>query len=240
MGDVVDLTGRTPTLERPHPIVAVIPYKGHLRMTQRLVDSLEGEGVPVIVVNNGDRTDLVNATFYRHMPGTGIHAMWNEGLHTAAKFFPGAHVAILNNDVELSNGCLGVLADYLDRRWDVLAVSPNYDGRQQVANEEDQMVHGISAGDYSGEGGIAGFAFALTARFARKWRFDEQMMWWYGDLDMALEVDRLSMRRGLRIHMRCWATHVEGGSKTGEWEDPKMVEQLAADAAVFKKKWGIL
>jgi hypothetical protein len=31
--------------------------------------------------------------------------------------------------------------------------------------------------------------------------------------------------------------HIDGGSKTGNWEDPVMQQQLAKDKAAFMRRW---
>jgi UDP-N-acetylglucosamine 2-epimerase len=34
--------------------------------------------------------------------------------------------------------------------------------------------------------------------------------------------------------------HIEGGSKTGNWEDPEMQQQLARDKGAFMRRWAKL
>lgn len=235
MSNVVDITGR---ITRLPEIVAIIPYKGKLAMTQDLVDQLAEDKIPTLALNNGAVEETVSGAISILAPGWNIHQMWNRGLKWAAKTHPHAHVAILNNDIRLSEGCLPTIAKFLSSRWDILLCSPNYDGRH-LKDREFQHVQGICANRYDGTGGIAGFAMVLNNKLASGWRFDTDMQWWFGDADLTYHVGRMTQGQGLAVHLTTWVEHLDGGGQTaGDWMDEKWIHLLQADQEIFESKWG--
>jgi GT2 family glycosyltransferase len=167
--------------------------------------------------------------------GLGIHEMWNAGAKWAMSLHPRANLLFLNNDIRIGPDFCHTLRNALRSDDELVAVCPNYDGRTLV--EDVAQLHGICANRYDGTGGLAGFAFMVKSElFAAGWEFPEDCKWWFGDNDLTLTIDQMGgwygMAGGTTVE------HLDGGGKTGKWDDPKMQAQLAADQAVFMEKWG--
>lgn len=227
----------------PSPTVAVIPVKDRLELTRNLLEQLlaEDAGTQVVVVDNGS-TDgtrayldgLGDKVTVLDMPDVGIHDMWNAGAEHALALSPKANIAFLNNDITLSPGALSALAGVLRTHPQLVAVSPNYDGRH--VDGDYQPVTDICAGRYDGTGGLAGFAFMVKGEwFAAGYRFPTDCKWWYGDNDLVLHLTHNGVQVGITDAAQ--VTHLNGGSGTGDWDDPAMAAQLAADRDAFLARW---
>jgi hypothetical protein len=219
---------------------AVIPVKDGLKMTKNLLAQLEEQGdvSGVLVIDNGSgpetKTWLARQSFAEvvEMPGAGIHAMWNVGAEWARSKWRKPNIAFLNNDIELGEHCLGSMGMALRSDPNIVAACPNYDGRP---GEGLQQLQGICADRYDGSGGLSGFAFAVKGELFEQYRFPEDCMWWFGDNDLTLTID--AMGGAYVMTHDTTVTHLDGGGKTGAWDDPKMQAQLAKDQAAFRAKW---
>ena len=221
--------------------VAIIPTKGHQRWVKALTAELADDPAcdEVVIVDNGCNSSMrrwLDGTGYTIIDGRGmgIHEMWNAGAaHALSK--PG-HVDLffLNDDVELSAGATGVLREALAQSDDLVAVCPNYDGRDGAGIER---LHGVCGEKYDGTGGLAGFAFMVKSELFTLggYAFPEQAMWWYGDTDLLFTIEAGGGWYGM-VHA-CQVEHLGGGGNTGKWDDPAVQRQLAADQAWFQSKW---
>jgi GT2 family glycosyltransferase len=224
----------------PSKNYAVIPVKDGLKMTKNLLAQLEEQGhvAGVLVIDNGSGPEtkawLARQSFAEviEMPGAGIHAMWNAGAEWACSRWRKPNIAFLNNDLELGDAMLGKLGMALRSAPELVAVCPNYDGRP---GEGVTQLQGICADRYDGSGGLSGFAFMVKGELFDQYRFPEDAMWWYGDNDLTLTLDAMGAAYGMAHDAT--VVHLDGGGKTGTWDDPKMQAQLAKDRAAFMAKW---
>ena len=229
-----------PGVAPPEPRnVAVIPVKNNLGYTKGIVRQLREEDVDeIVVVDNGSNRDTVTwlksaGVTLISAPGEGIHRMWNRGAGQALRGGP-ANIFFLNNDVRLEEGAVGVLADALRADETLVAVCPNYDGRD---GEGVERLHGVCGERYDGTGGLAGFAFMVKGELFTHagYRFPEECMWWYGDTDLCMTIDTGGGWYGM-VHGTS-VEHLDGGGRTGDWQSKKMQPQLAKDREAFAAKW---
>lgn len=231
-------------LRRPSAsaVTVVIPVKDNLAMTRDLVGQLFAQGgfTDLILFDNGSTdpamrewlesqqvADVFDAS---ECPG-GISQMWNAGIDEAVRRHRGlADVVFLNNDVRVGPQFLQRLVHGL-RSSTAQAVCANYDGRKGTGV---LPVRGICANRYDGQGGLAGFAFALRAEWlAGGFRFDEGMAWWFSDNDLCLSVEKAGGWYGVVADATC--VHLDGGSNTAtpDWWG----ERVEMDRAAFAAKW---
>jgi GT2 family glycosyltransferase len=223
----------------------VIPVKDQLKMTKALLRQLhdQGEHDGILVLDNGSNPETVkwlgSQTFAKVMDcsGMGIHEMWNAGATWAMNRHHKANIAFLNNDIIIGDKFISTLAAGLRSDPHMVAICPNYDGRETA--EPIVQLHGICADRYDGTGGLAGFAFMVKSEwFQEGWRFPEDCKWWFGDNDLVLSMDMAGAWYAMATETT--VEHIEGGSKTGNWEDPKMQQQLARDKGAFMRRWAKL
>lgn len=223
------------------PIVAVIPVKDKLHLTSALVTELlhQGDVDKVLVYDNGSTDDTRQWLTDHPDPRVlgveadeeNIHEMWNHGLMYAREEYGRACVLILNNDLEIGPNFGLQLRKALYSDWDIMAVSPNYDGRP---GSDLIHVQDICAGRYDGTGGLAGFAFAVRAEW--DYRFPPELQWWFGDNDLVTSINQ----RGYKamIDPKVSVVHLDGGGQTGgDWSS--LSEAIRSDREFFMKKWGI-
>lgn len=248
-----------PGVAPPEPrTVAVIPVKDNATYTKNLVKQLQADDGcdEIVVVDNGSRRDLVDwlrKACDEVIPaeGRGIHEMWNMGAAYALSKPGPANILYLNNDVRLGEPFCAPLAaalrpnveglppEQVEQAERLVAVCPNYDGRDGHGIEQ---LRGVCGERYDGTGGLAGFAFMVKGELftVAGYRFPEQCKWWYGDTDMVMTIDSIGgwygMVHGVEVE------HLDGGGRTGHWYDsenmdPAMARQLAADQANWQAKW---
>ena len=236
-----DFWEQVPYQAIPERTYVIIPVKDQRVLTEKLLNQLAEQGSyhDILVLDNGSaketRRYLERQTIARvlPMPGVGIHQMWNEGVNYALSMWPKVNLAILNNDLNIGPDFLAGLSAVLRSREDLVAVSPNYDGRTLDGILECNQ---ICANRYDGTGGAPGFAFMVKGElFQTGYRFPEDAMWWYGDNDLLLTI---------RAGGGAWAItpdvtveHVGGGGKTGNWSDYSETEQGKKDRAAFLARW---
>ena len=225
-------------------VVAVVPVKNNLKYTQGIVEQLEAAEVPTLIMDNGSDGETLDylsglavanrgqvalgPTSVTTQPGKTIHEMWNFGIDFALQDPDCTAVAILNNDLALGpqalQRCAAALTD------DLVLTCPNYDRREAsglvYTNE-------ICANRYDGTGGIAGFAMILSAKWLRDtgYRFPDDLTWWYGDNHLLVNVIESGYRAAIVTDATC--VHLDGGGKTGKWDDPAKAAILEADRLTF-------
>lgn len=220
----------------------VIPMKDRMDLTRPLLDQLaeQDEYTAIVLLDNGSseqtKAELAELDFPRltvaDAAGWNIHQMWNAGLNAAIREAQPCNVAILNNDIKIGPRFLSGLASALRHDPLLAAVGPNYDGRDPQGVDV-QYVYDLCAARYDGSGGLPGFAFMMRGEGG--YRFPEELQWWFGDNDMLAHILYAGGRAGIVLGITC--EHVDGGSQTGDWDDPDMQTILAADKARFEAKW---
>jgi len=220
------------------PALAVVPTIGAHGHIVRLVEQLEAQGQTdaVIVVDNGcdpfTAAWLEQRPIVQRIPMTcrNIHKLWNAGLDAAAVKAEQSNVAVLNDDIRIGPDFMAGLGAALRSHPNIAVVGPNYDKRPGTGL---QLVFDICAGRYDGTGGLPGFAFMVKGE--SRYRFPENLTWWWGDADMVLTHRQLGDFAAIVLGVE--VEHVDGGSQSGEWTSPEMKEVLAADHAAFVAKW---
>src|SRR5690606_18925846 len=193
----------------------------------------QGEADELFVVDNGMKPDLRDwlASRATLIPaeGAGIHRMWNLGVMAALSRHPKANIAFLNDDIRIGEKFLSGLAEPLRDDDQIIAVCPNYDGRDQIVDV--LPLEGICGERYDGTGGFSGFAYMVKGEWFHHYRFPEQCKWWSGAgaplACISAAGGCYAMVTGVEVE------HLDGGGKTGNWSDPAMQAQLAADRAAF-------
>lgn len=224
---------------------AVIPVKNKLQITRNLIEQLreQGDCHKIIVCDNGSGTrtrswlDKQDDLVVLDCPDQGIHEMWNAGVEWVvenAGHRRNVNIAFLNNDLKIGprfiSGLSGVLRDDKDR----VAVSPNYDGREN-GGEDFQRTDDICANRYDGSGGFAGFAFLVRGEwFQSGYRFPETCKWWFGDNDLVRGALFAGGHVGIALNTQ--VEHLDGGGKTaGNWS--KFAEQIEKDREAYEARW---
>jgi GT2 family glycosyltransferase len=236
-----DMWNQQPPQALPLSNVAVIPVKDNLNYTASLIKQLKADEDchEIVVVDNGSTAktrkwlDKAGVTVL-DAPGQGIHRMWNMGAAHAMQYYPRANVCFLNNDIRVGDRFMGAMSGALnDGPPDLIAVCPNYDGRTGAGVER---LNGICAERYDGSGGLAGFAYMVRGEwFQTGYRFPEDCMWWYGDNDLLFSIEMAGGWYGM-THATT-VEHLDGGGRTGEWDNPEMQAQLGRDRKAFEVKW---
>lgn len=241
-----------PNVAPPPPrTVAVIPVKGNLRYTKDLVQQLEADPGcdEVVIIENGSPPDMQKwlkscGHVVLDAIGSGIHQMWNMGAAYALNRPGPVNLLFLNNDIRIGEPFCEPLAkalrpeglsdEQLEQAARLVAVCPNYDGR---SGEGIEQLRGVCGERYDGTGGLSGFAFMVKGELFTHmgYRFPEECMWWYGDTDMVMTIDTSGGWYGM-VH-GVTVEHLDGGGRTGNWSDPEMQRQLAADQAHWQAKW---
>lgn len=223
----------------------IIPVKDETpkqsAMTQSLLKQLERQGGyhGIFVVDNGSKKDTRRFLERQQvaevlpMPDVGIHTMWNTAALTALVRWPRCNLVFLNNDLNIGPDFLHTLTTELRDREDLVALSPNYDGRQ-LAGIEDQKT--ICANLYDGTGGVPGFAFALKSElFDSGYRFPDECMWWFGDNDLLQYI--LAGGGAWAITPNTTVEHINGGGQTGDWDAYVRSPQYEIDRKAFIERW---
>ena len=232
----------------PAADVVVVPFKDKWSMTRHVAEQVEQAADLVLLYNNGSSLDETKrATEWARgresvevvdAKGLGIHEMWNAAAVEAFERFPKVNLHYLNNDLECGPMMVRELADTLrDGPEDLVAVCPNYDGREPNAEGIDKLT-GIYAG---GNGnGLSGFAFTVKGElFQTGYRFPEECMWWYGDNDLTMYVDQVGGWYGMAHNAT--VKHLDGGSQTiGDADDYGNSPQGKRDRAAFMERWGLV
>lgn len=233
----------TYSLANVRNLEVVIPFKSNIEGLIKVLDQcLEEKAVKnIYIIADGDRAyDLcesriqkileTNSSVTLHFSSvSNIHYMWNIGLENAD---PESNIAFINDDVSLEANALTLCSSYLDNNDQVGLVCPNYDERSmdKVFIPTDTTCRGR----YDGTGGLAGFCMVLKSSVAKKWEFDTDMKWWYGDDDLLLSVlNVFNMQAGILTLAKC----KENSSWTINNDPPlNFSEIVEQDRIVFMKK----
>lgn len=235
-------------------IVAVIPMKDRHDLTSNLVNQLLTARVDMIyVIDNGsadpesvawlDGVRGLPRVSVAEMPDAGIHEMWNAGATMArTRFGERAHIAFLNNDIDVSADFLPLLSFAMTEHPEYMVVGGNYDGRPM--NVPVIEVNDICADRYDGTGGLPGFAFMVRGElFAGGYSFPEECKWWYGDNDLMMSLAHTravnphfadGYRAGIVTYAHC--RHIGAGTAK-DWTSPEYAEQIRADESAFLRRW---
>lgn len=219
------------------PTFVVLPVKGRLDLTRRLVDDLAAAGgyETMFVLDNGS-TDgtadwlrargVTTAVEVVDASGMGIYAMWNLGVRLARARHARCNIAVLNNDIKTGPEFLVRLAAGLRSRPGLWVVSPNYDDRTVSGV---QYVHSTFKG-----GGLAGFAFMARGEIFDYVTFDEEFRWWYGDDDFVAQVEAVGGRAG--IVGGATVEHIGGGAQTIQYTQ-QVLADIERDRRRMWAKW---
>jgi glycosyltransferase involved in cell wall biosynthesis len=182
---------------RESKVNVVIPTKTNIGGLTKLVGQLLADTMVnkiIIVADGSEAYDNLNAIpkFNKVIKvmvneGVGIHAMWNLGMNIAG--YDG-HIAFINDDVSLEKDCMYELGAVLSKNHDYGLICPSY---SIVKPTEDRVVTDTCRSRYDGTGGMAGFCMVLNKELVPRFRFDEDMKWWYGDdeiIDWVIKENR--------------------------------------------------
>lgn len=237
-----DFYAQIPPAELEPRNFVVIPTKGKVpKLLKALLRDLERQGgyEEIFVIDNGCTGDIrawlhaQDLATVVEMPDVGIHEMWNAGAALAQSRYPRYNVAYLNDDITISDGFVEGLAEGLAADDKCVMVCPNWNDTQAVSTIP---LQGIAAAG-KGSRGLCGWAFMVRCEFfeVAGFRWPTEMKWWFGDNHACLVADRLGLWYGMVPTVS--VVHVDGGGKTGNWDDPEMQRQLAADQAAFQAIW---
>ena len=170
---------------RESKINVVIPTKTNISGLTKLVNQLLADTMvnKIIIVADGSEAynNLTAIPQFNKIikvmvnEGVGIHTMWNLGMNIAG--YDG-HIAFINDDVSLDKDCMYELGAVLSKNHDYGLLCPNY---STVKPTEDRVVTDTCRSRYNGTGGMAGFCMVLAKDLVPRFRFNENMKWWYGD-----------------------------------------------------------
>jgi hypothetical protein len=217
-----------PIIDVPVTVDAIIPCKINFDGLAGVVANLVADpsvGEVVIVADGKAAYDEIHrrithpVTLMQVEESIGLHNMWNMGIRHLRQH--DRHLAIINDDVTLSNNAIGIAASLLDRRPELGLISPI----------NDLAVHD----EFIGTTGFAGFCMVMAKDLVQEWLFDENMKWWYGDNDVITWVHRVK-ERGTGFTGLCHAVGNE--SKTIHMSPPpNFHSDIENDARIYKEKW---
>lgn len=202
-------------------IEVAIPMKDNVKLTRALVrDLLECHEFDVLRIFDNDSVDYetyawldcvreVEGVEVRHRPGASIYRMWNEALFELRQ--PGAHVAVLNNDIRVPPDFLGVLSRGLESSPDDVWITyPDWQEAERGSVPDGTV---LATTGTRNAGGMSGYAFMVdTAAITQHGvpRIDEQFEWHCGDGDFVKQVEALEGRAGRVTGL--WIEHIEGAT----------------------------
>lgn len=223
-------------------IDVVIPTKSNVAGLQNLVPLVAAnEKVEnIFIIGDGKQGAKTAATvagmpkvsILSSQPNAGIHVMWNMGMNAGSEW---NHCAFLNDDVSITETTLTILGAQFDYTPELGILCPNYDNR--VIASSFQPVTDVCGGRYDGTGGLGGFCMMLAWDLRSKWKFDEEMIWWFGDNDVLYWVtqteNRIAAISGL-------STCSDNESWTINNDPPSnFAATVENDRKIFNKKWNI-
>lgn len=188
-------------------IAAVIPTRYHPPALSALLAVLDADGVTPLVMESDA---------YDHR----IYAMWNAGVGMA-RALGARHVAICNDDIDITTDTLPVMGRALDANPAVGVVYPD-----TSAPWLRQPYHLVPTTGTWGAGGMTGFCFMFRTSDPLP-AFDEGFGWWYGDdaFEAAVRAAGLTVCRVVGLPIR----HTANGSAGRDWE--RLGPQVEQDRA---------
>ena len=222
----------------------VVPVRDRVDLTKQLLEQLRAQGgyTAIFVYDNGSGPETRKYLESQRIAEVfeakdlNIHQMWNAGIRESLSRTPKSNIAILNNDLKLGDEfCLGLAKALRAAPSQVVAVAPNYDGRELT--DDLTRVQGIAAAKYDGTGGFPGFAFMVRSESFLQGvpYFDEQFEHWFGDNDWLLELDRRGAVYALAKDVT--VEHLDGGSQTDKVFASEMEPKKQRDKQRFVTKW---
>jgi hypothetical protein len=205
----------------------IIPCKSNFDGLQGLVASLVNDpGTREIVVvadgqNAYDRIESFDlpVTLLSVPLASGIHKMWNLGMDAIQG--NNRHLAIINDDVSLSDNAISTVVKMLDADPAKGLVTPS-----QNADDRFEFVETTA---------FAGYCMVIAKDLVSEWRFDERMMWWYGDNDVIMWV-RHTKNRITGLTALCYA--LGNHSHTIYYDPPPNFNtDIERDSEIYKTKW---
>lgn len=163
-------------------IFIVIPVHNRIDMLIELLDELNFDRQHVILVDNNsspalsDIPTLSERTSIRTFKPRNIQAMWNKGWSMSAARASGPYaVAFLNSDLMIAKASMIKLVEELDRQ-NASVTYPNQTGLIDGELHREQRPGPIDRNTR-----MTGWCFVVRGEM--KTRFDESLVWWYGDDD---------------------------------------------------------
>lgn len=219
----------------------VIPVRGQLPLTQSIVEQLQNmEGWNHCwILDNGKGEDdtwdwLQNIIkIYKKftpLPAAGmtIYEMWDKGFY-CSRFVD--NVLFLNNDVKLHPRTITALNQALESDAKIGIAYPDYNCQRAFGG---LCNYRITSGTFR-HGGMSGYCFMLK-RAAVKWGpplIDPSFKLWYGDDDIAFEVERAGYKQA-----RVVGLPIEHIGQATTNAHPEVMEHIPRDREAFIAKWG--
>lgn len=224
-------------------VYVVIPSKSNIEGLTKLVEFLmteksvagvcvvaDGENAYKLITDRFASKEFTNVDVIQSELGRGIQRMWNMGIDHSPR---GSHILFVNDDIEMHEGAVDTMSGFLDKHPKFGLTCPNYDKRLIKGHYESVAI--ACPGKYDGTDGLAGSCMMLRKDLADEWRFDERMVWWYGDNDLinwTIEQDRLVVICGV-------ATMELNPSWTMRNDPPENLhEDTENDKKIYEEKWG--
>jgi hypothetical protein len=209
-------------------INVVIPTKSNFDGLFELLESMSSDksvNEVVVIADGNDAYEYLLPlsgdlfTLFMVPLASGLHKMWNIGMD----YFQGSgkHIAIINDDVLLSKNALEIACDLLDSDSSIGLVTPWSD-----VTITDVFIETT---------GFAGVCMVISSDLVDLWRFDEKMMWWYGDVDVIMWTSRI-MKRRTGLTGLCHATGNRSHTITTN-PPPNFHKDIENDARLFGEKW---
>ncbi len=196
--------GRLPA-DRP-PCIVGIPMMNLHRLTRRVVDDLDFDELDELVIYDHGSDDPATLRWLERIgrrpkvtvdrrgpiPRESLYRSWNDTIRRALRRYPGREVdvVLLNNDLRLPDGFLGVLTRPLRSGDGRVAITyPDTEARLEAGVPSSITLtptRGLAA-----QGGMVGWAFAVRAElFGEALPFiDERLKFYSGDRDLVHAVE---------------------------------------------------
>lgn len=207
----------------------IIPTKSNIQDLNSLLLNLYADEsvLEIVVIADGDAAHArlaqdapVPITLLQVPLSIGLHTMWNLGMdHLKGR---SQHLAIINDDVTLSDNAIGKVCTILDKRPDIGLLTPTPD----IEMTE----------EFVPSSGFAGFCMVLAKDLVDEWRFDETMKWWYGDTDIVMWVNSVK-NRTTGISGLASATNNRSYTINND-PPPNFYSDIENDARIYHSKWG--
>ncbi|MCK9570845.1 glycosyltransferase [Candidatus Pacearchaeota archaeon] len=203
------------TQNKEEPFVSIIiPVLNQVELTKAVLENI-GKTVTmpyeVIIIDNGSTDETPAFLEHEHLKhvrnkrNMGMSVAWNHGGRKAK----GTHMCFLNNDLVLADGWLEKLLEH-----DEHAICPSYEQGPDLRTDFEKRNTAlakktlqVNEADIPGlhPKGFAGFIFMISREvWDRVGRFDEDLLYWYGDTDYYWRMKAMGYRpvmsRNVLIH----------------------------------------
>lgn len=217
-------------------VFVVIPVHNRIEMLRELLDAIRHDGRHVILIDNNStpplmevNTGLRTRAIIRRFATRNIQAMWNEGWKVAAEESQGPYaIAFLNSDAMVSTETLIRMVDALDT-LDASVVSADH----CKILYGDGFIRKTVPGPVQWAHRLSGYGFVVRGEL--RTRFDEDLVWWYGDDDFEWRA-----REEFGGSILIGGVHIENRDANGAQRDyPELHIQTDKDRVNFINKWGV-